>query len=77
MGKNTEEYITFSVPIQNKVTSIDKNEEEIKETIYRLQFTDSTKLMASSSFSLVKNLAEGIHKIKRKYKHHDKKCETW
>ena len=76
MGKNTEEYITFSVPIQNKVTSIDKNEEEIKETIYRLQFTDSTKLMASSSFSLVKNLAEGIHKIKRKYKHHDKKCET-
>ena len=77
MGKNTEEYITFSVPIQNKVTSIDKNEEEIKETIYRLQFTDSTKLMASSSFSLVKNLAEGIHKIRRKYKHHDKKCETW
>ena len=77
MGKNTEEYITFSVPIQNKVTSIDKNEEEIKETIYRLQFTDSTKLMASSSFSLVKNLAEGIHKIKRKYKHDDKKCETW
>ena len=77
MGKNTEKYITFSVPIQNKVTSIDKNEEEIKETMYRLQFTDSTKLMASSSFSLVKNLAEGIHKIKHKYKHHDKKCETW
>ena len=76
MGKNTEKCITFSVPIQNKVTSIDKNEEEIKETMYRLQFTDSTKLMASSSFSLVKNLAEGIHKIKRKYKHDDKKCET-
>ena len=39
---------------------------------YRLQFIDSTKFMASS----LSNLAEEIHKIKRKYGHNDKKCET-
>ena len=31
--------------------------------------------MASSLSSFVNNLAEGIHKIKCKYKHNDKKCE--
>ena len=33
--------------------------------------------MASSLLSLANNLAERIHKIKRKYKHNDKKCETY
>ena len=32
--------------------------------------------MASSISNLVNNLAERIHKIKRKYGHNDKKCET-
>ena len=32
--------------------------------------------MASSSSNLVKNLSEGIHSIKCKYKHDDKKYET-
>ena len=32
--------------------------------------------MASSLSSLVNNLSEGIHRIKCKYRHHDKKCET-
>ena len=32
--------------------------------------------MASSLSNLVDNLSEGIHKIKCKYGHNDKKCET-
>ena len=32
--------------------------------------------MASSLSNLAINLSEGIHKIKRKYRHHDKKCKT-
>ena len=32
--------------------------------------------MASSLSSLVKNLSEGVNKIKFKYGHDNKKCET-
>ena len=32
--------------------------------------------MTTSLSNLVNNLSEGIHKIKWKYKHNDKKCET-
>ena len=32
--------------------------------------------MASSLSNLVNNLSERIHKIKCKYRHYDKKCET-
>ena len=32
--------------------------------------------MASSLSNLVNNLSEGIHRIKCKYGHDDKKCET-
>ena len=32
--------------------------------------------MAISLSNLVKNFAEGIHKVKCKYEHNDKKCET-
>ena len=75
--ENTEKYIVFSVPIQKEVTGIDRNGEEVTETIsYRLQIIDSAKFMTSSSASPVNNLAEGIHKIKCKYGHDDKKCET-
>ena len=33
--------------------------------------------MASSLSNLVNNLAEGIHKIKGKYRHDHEKCETY
>ena len=33
--------------------------------------------MGGSLSNLVNNLAEGIHEIKCKYRHSDKKCETW
>ena len=43
----------------------------------RLQFIDSARFMASSLSNLVNNLSEGIHKIKWKYEHDDKKCESY
>ena len=62
--KNTKKNITLSVPIQNEAKRIDKNGEEIKETMsYRLQFIDSLKFMASSLSDLVNNLAGGIHEM--------------
>ena len=33
--------------------------------------------MASSLSNLANNLSERTHKIKREYKHNDKKCETF
>ena len=77
LGENTEKYITFTVPIEKEVTRIDKNGEEITKNIsYILQFIDSARFMASSLSNLVNNLSEGIHKIKCKYRHDDKKCEN-
>ena len=43
-----------------------------KNISYILQFTDSTRFMASSLSNFVNNLSEGIHAIKCKYRHHDK-----
>ena len=40
-----------------------------------LQFIDSARYMASLLSNLVNTLSEGIHKIKCKYGHDDKKCE--
>ena len=33
--------------------------------------------MGSSVWNLVNNLSEGVHKIKCKYGHNDKKCQTY
>ena len=41
-----------------------------------LRFIDSARFMASSLPNLVNNLSEGIHRIKCKLGHGDKKCET-
>ena len=43
---------------------------------YRLQFIDSAKVMASSLLNLVNNLSEGVHKIKCKYGHDNKKIQN-
>ena len=52
-------------------------EEKLQKSIsYMLQFIDSTRFMASSLSNLVNNLSEGMHRIKFKYRHEDKKCET-
>ena len=77
LGKNTEEYITFTVPTEKEVTKIDKNGDRITKTIsYMLQFIDSAGFKASSLSNRVNNLSEGVHRIKRKFGHDDKKCGT-
>ena len=43
---------------------------------YMLHLIDSARFMASSSSNPVNNISEGIHRIKCKYRHYDKKCET-
>ena len=53
-----------------------EKEEITKNISYILQFTDSTIFMASSLSNLVNNLSEGIHRIKCKFRHDHKKCET-
>ena len=76
--RNSEKYLTFTVPIEKKVTRIYKKGEKITKNIsYILQFIDSARFMASSLSNLVNNLSEGIHRIKCKYGHDDKKCETF
>ena len=66
--------MTFTVPIEKEVTRIDKNGEEITKNIsYILQFIDSARFMTSLLSSLVNNLSGGIHRIKCKYGHDDKK----
>ena len=77
LGESTEKYITFTVSIEKEVTRIAKNGEEITKNIsHILQFIDKARFMTSSLSNLVSNLSEGIHKIKCKYRHNDKKCET-
>ena len=62
---------------RKKVTRIDKNGEEITKNIsYILQFIETARFMASSLLNLVNNLSEGIHRIKCKFGHDGKKCET-
>ena len=76
LRRNTEKYITFTVPIEKEVTKIDKNGEEIvKNMSYILQFTDSARFKASSLLNVVNNIPRGVHEIKCKYGLNEKKCE--
>ena len=76
LRENSEIFTIFTVSIENKVTRIDKNREEItKHIFYILQFTDSARFIASSLSNLVNNLSEGIHSLKCKFGHDDKKCQ--
>ena len=47
-----------------------------KSRSYILKFIESTRFMASSLSNIVNNLSEEIHRIKCKYGHDDKNCET-
>ena len=66
---------SFSVSIEKReVIRIDKKGKKITKAIsYRIQFFDNARFMASSLSNLVNNLPEGIHKIKCKYRHDNKK----
>ena len=41
-----------------------------------LQFIDRARFMGSSLSNLVNNLSGGIHNVKCKFRHDDRKCET-
>ena len=58
LGKNTEKYITFSVPINKKIENKDL------EITYKIKFIDSYRFMSSSLSKLVDDLSEGIHNNK-------------
>ena len=58
LGKNTEKYITFLVPIKKKIENKDL------EITYKIKFIDSYRFMASSLSKLVDNLSERIHNNK-------------
>ena len=57
LGENTEKYITFSVPLKNKI-------ENNIEITYKIKFIDSYRFVPSSLSKLVDNLSEGIHNNK-------------
>ena len=47
LGKNTEKYKTFSVPIEIQVTEIDKDGNEIAATLsYKITFINSERFLA-------------------------------
>ena len=54
LGKKTEKYITFSVPIKNKITKIDKDgNDKIMNISYKIKFLDSFRLSSSLSVLLI------------------------
>ena len=58
LGENTEQYITFPVPIKKKIDNKDL------EITYKIKFIDSYRFMSSSLSKLVDDLSEGIHNNK-------------
>ena len=56
LGENTENYITFSVPIKKRIENKDM------EITYKIIY--SFRFMATSLSKLVDNLIEGIHSDK-------------
>ena len=62
LGKNTDKYITFSVPLKKKI------ENKNIEITYKIKFIDSYRFMPPSLSKLVDNLSEEIH---------NNKCADW
>ena len=57
MAENTEKYITFSVPIKNKL-------DNGKSVTHKIKFIDGFRFKSSSLSSLVDNFPEGLHSDK-------------
>ena len=57
LGKNTEKYITFSVPLKKEI----KNKNKIIEITYKIRFIDSYRFMSTLLSKLGNNLADGLH----------------
>ena len=65
LGKNTEKYITFSVPIKKEITKIDKDDKDkIMKISYKIKFIGSFRFMSSSLSCLVNNLSEDLYSDK-------------
>ena len=65
LGENTEECITFSVPIKKKITKKDKDgNNKITKISYKIKFIDSFRFMSISLSNHVDNLSEGLHSDK-------------
>ena len=58
LDKNTEKYITFSVPIKKKI------ENENIEITYKIKFIDSYRFMSMPLSKLTDNLSGGLHNNK-------------
>ena len=58
LGENTEKYITFSVPIKERIDN--KN----IDITYKIKFIDSFRFMATSLSKLVDNVTDNIHNDK-------------
>ena len=73
LGENTEKYKTVLIKKEEK--RISTNEEIKKNISCKLKLVENVRFMASLLLNLVDKLAEGIHKVKFKYWHDNKKCE--
>ena len=78
LRENSENYITFTVPIEKAVWRLDKIEKKLQNiyfTYYSLLVAQGLWFPCSSALSnLVNNIFEGIHTVKCKFKQNDKKC---
>ena len=75
MGENTEKYITFSVPIKNQITKIDKDDnDKIVDISYKVRFIDSFRFMSSSLSNLVDNVA--ADEIKNMFSYECEDCNN-
>ena len=65
LGEKTENYKSFSVPVDKEVINIDKDGNESVVTLsYKTKFIYSARCMASLLSIVVDNLAEELDKIK-------------
>ena len=82
LEENTEsrrkKWKSFQFQSQKKLKGFVKMEKKLqkKKKSHKLQFLDRTRFIASSLSNIVDNHTEKIHKIKCKYGHDNKKCET-
>ena len=54
--ENTENYKTFSIPIEKEVIEIDNGNESVTTMSYEIKFIDSARFMATLLSNLVDNL---------------------
>ena len=70
LWEKIEKYNTFSIALGKKVKRIGKNGEEVTKIYW------SRKIYCKFIIIFADNLTEEIHKIKCKYGHSNKTCET-